>query len=492
MTAACELHVTGADWDTLHRHLFPGDHDEHGAVLLCGIASGRRGARLLVRDVVLAQDGVDYVAGTRGYRHLTGEFITHQARRAKDEQLAYLAVHNHGGTTAVGFSDPDLASHERGYPTLVGLTGQPVGALVVAQQAVAGDIWLPAGNRTDLARTVVLGTHRKVLTDKPDSGDPTVDGRYHRQSLIFGGLGQRILLDAKVGIVGAGGMGMLLVQTLARLGVGHLVVIDPDRVDPSNLPRLPEATRLDAMAHLDRDAVPDAVRRAARRLAASKVRVARRIARRANRSITFDGIVGDIADDDVARRITDCDFILLAADTMLARSVVNQIAYQYLVPTLQVGSKPVIDPDTGTVLDVYAVIRTLGAAPGCLGCNGLIDPVRMSEEALGDPQQLANQRYVDDPDVHAPSVITINDMGTGWAANDLMQFMVGLGHPGSGYRLLRTNPVNDAAPHVTVQEPDADPSCYVCGTGPGSVRSAGDARELPTRIRSSSPTSGKA
>ncbi len=31
------------------------------------------------------------------------------------------------------------------------------------------------------------------------------------------------------------------------------------------------------------------------------------------------------------------------------------------------------------VLDVYAVVRTLGAAPGCLSCNGLIDPVRLAD-----------------------------------------------------------------------------------------------------------------
>ena len=60
------------------------------------------------------------------------------------------------------------------------------------------------------------------------------------------------------------------------------------------------------------------VRRVARRFAAPKVHVARRIARRANPRITFEGIVGDVADDHVARRITDCDFIFLAADTMLA------------------------------------------------------------------------------------------------------------------------------------------------------------------------------
>lgn len=485
MTAPLELRMTEADWNTLHRHLFPGDDDEHGAVLLCGLAAGGRATRLLVRDVVLARDGVDYVPGTRGYRHLTGEFVTHQARRAKDQQLAYLAVHNHGGTTEVQFSGPDLASHERGYPTLLGLTGHPVGALVLAERSADGDVWLPQGIRVGLARTVVAGTKRTVLTAKPDASEPTVDAQYHRQSLLFGAIGQRILLGGKVAVVGAGGMGMLLVQTLARLGVGHLVVIDPERVDPTNLPRLPEATRLDAMAYIDREAVPDVGRRLARRLAARKVRVARRIAMRANRNINFEGIVGDIADDDVAHRITDCDFIFLAADTMLARSVVNQIAYQYLVPTLQVGSKPVIDRDTGTVLDVYAVIRTLGTAPGCLSCNGLIDPVRLSEEALGDPRQLANQRYVDDPDVHAPSVITINAMGTGWAANDLMQFMVGLGRPAAGYRLLRTNPVHDDAPHVTVQEPDAEPSCYVCGTGSNSVRATGDSRELPTRARRS-------
>jgi hypothetical protein len=75
---------------------------------------------------------------------------------------------------------------------------------------------------------------------------------------------------------------MLLVQQLSRLGVGHIVVIDPERVDPTNLPRLPEATRLDAMAHLDRDGMPMVVRRLARRFARRKVHVAHRIARRAN------------------------------------------------------------------------------------------------------------------------------------------------------------------------------------------------------------------
>ncbi len=367
-------------------------------------------------------------------------------------------------------------------PTLLRVSKQPVGGLVLAKRAAAGDIWLPDGTRTDLRRTVVIGDRLDVLTPMPDTTEPVVAARFHRQSLIYGKAGQAILGEAKLAVVGAGGVGMLLVQMLAQLGVGHIVAIDPQRVDPTNLPRLPKATLLDAMEYIDREGSRGMLRGAARRFAARKVRVARRIARRANATITFEGIVGDVADDDVARRITDCDFIFLAADTMLARDVVNQIAYQYVVPTLQVGSKVVIDKKTGNVLDVFGVVRTLGTAPGCLSCGNLIDPVRLSEELLGDPVQVVNQRYVDDPDVHAPSVITLNAMASGWAANDFMQYVAGLGRPRSGFRILRTMPVNERSPHVTVQEPVPDPTCYACGSD--GVRAVVEGRDLPTRVNS--------
>lgn len=476
------LYIVQHDWDLLRSHLFRQDGDEHGAALLCGTAQGPNETRLLVRHVVLAGDGTDYVPGTRGYRHLTGAFVTHQARHAREEKLVYLAVHNHGGHGSVAFSKPDLASHERGYPTLLGLTQQPVGALVFAKQAVAGDIWLVDGSRTELVRMVIVGEARNALTPRPSKADPVVAARYNRQALLFGPMGQAILAQSKVGIVGAGGVGMLLAQLMARLGVGHLVVIDPERVDATNLPRLPEATRLDAMEFIERDGVPRLVRYVGRRLATKKVRVARRIARRANRDVVFDSIFGDVADDAVARQITDCDFIFLAADTMLARTVVNQIAYQYLVPTLQVGSKPVIDQDTGAVLDVFAVVRSLGCEGGCLSCNDLINAAQLSEEVLADPAQRANQRYVDDPDVHAPSVITLNAMGAAWAANDFMQYIVGLGRPSGGFRILRTTPIG-ALPHVVVQEPEPSPDCHICGSGHSSIRALGDGRDLPTRLR---------
>ncbi len=485
---AIQLRFRADQWSALQSHLFPGDDEEHGAALLCGQALINGSLRLLVREVIRAEDGRDYRPGTRGHRHLTGDFVTHALRRAKDAGLVYLAVHNHGGSGSVAFSPTDLASHKRGYPTLLRLSGAPVGALVIAQRAVAGDVWLSDGRRLPVAVTVVAGDKLTALT-----GGHQADGRqehtladlqYARQALIFGDAGQQRLRQLKVGIVGCGGMGMLVVQALSRLGVGNFVLIDPDFVSMTNLSRLPEARRRDAVGRFGPGRFGKTMMKLGLTGPTMKVHLARRIVRSANPNTKVVLLAGDVADDQVARTLLDCDFVFLAADTMLARDVVNQIAYQYLIPTLQVGSKVVVQRTTGNILDVYGVVRSLGTAAGCLRCNDLINLTTLAEEVVADEQQRKNQRYVDDPDVAAPSVITLNSMTAGWAVNDFMHYATGLGRPSSGFRILRNRPAAQGHPQLVLQTPDADPDCHVCGTGRTSVSAVGDAEDLPTRIRS--------
>lgn len=49
--------------------------------------------------------------------------------------------------------------------------------------------------------------------------------------------GQKKLLNAKVLIVGAGGLGSSSVLSLSSLGIGNITIIDDDKVSLSNLPR---------------------------------------------------------------------------------------------------------------------------------------------------------------------------------------------------------------------------------------------------------------
>ena len=63
--------------------------------------------------------------------------------------------------------------------------------------------------------------------------------RYSRHIILpeVGGEGQERLLNAKVAIVGAGGLGSPVGYYLAAAGVGTIGVIDDDRVELSNLQR---------------------------------------------------------------------------------------------------------------------------------------------------------------------------------------------------------------------------------------------------------------
>src|SRR5690606_4452069 len=63
--------------------------------------------------------------------------------------------------------------------------------------------------------------------------------RYSRQIILkeIGIEGQRRLLNAKVLVVGAGGLGSPASIYLAAAGVGTIGIVDADRVDRSNLHR---------------------------------------------------------------------------------------------------------------------------------------------------------------------------------------------------------------------------------------------------------------
>jgi len=61
--------------------------------------------------------------------------------------------------------------------------------------------------------------------------------RYDRQLQVFGLEGQRRLKGLSVLVAGAGGLGSFEALYLAAVGVGRLVIVDGDVVDPTNLNR---------------------------------------------------------------------------------------------------------------------------------------------------------------------------------------------------------------------------------------------------------------
>ncbi|MGF6313158.1 molybdopterin/thiamine biosynthesis adenylyltransferase [Bradyrhizobium sp. i1.8.4] len=452
------------------RHLFPGDGDEHGAIILAGICESDRGLRLVARELHLAIDGQDYVPGKYGYRMLKAQFIQSRILRARDANLAYLAVHNHGGSTSVAFSPDDFASHERGYPALLDISrGMPVGALVLARQAVAGDLWFEGSKRSVLGEAHVVGTRRQFLFPQPPARGAVSDAAYDRQSRLFGDAGQAILAGCRVGIVGLGGAGSILAELLGRLGVGEFVLADPDKVEFSNLPRLIAAKYTDVV----RSWLPKCLHE---RLRKFKVDMAARNIKRANRRAKVMALPRDFVDADVAERFKDCDYLFLAADTMSARLVFNAIINQYGIPGVQVGAKVPLD-GAGQVGDVFCVSRAVRPGHGCLWCNGLINASRLQDEAVPDAVK-KGYAYVNDSGVVAPSVVTMNAVACAHAADDFLFHMTGLKYDTAETAWFRWNARKATASYDV---PRKDALCLECSVIEGSRLGCGDNFLLPTR-----------
>lgn len=450
---AVQVRIGRDHYDQLHGHLFPGDRDEHGAVILASTSKTRGRLVLHVREVHLCMDGVDYVPSELGYRAVTAQFIHRLITRARDERLVYLAVHNHHSDRTVGFSDIDLASHERGYPALLQIArGVSVGALVLGRRSMAADVWLPTGERLCLEKAWVVG-RTMLQIDSGQSSDAGYDPVYDRQIRMFGRGGQERLTECRVGIVGLGGVGSLVTEYLSRLGVRHFMLIDGDRVEMSNLSRIAGATSEDA------------------RVGRLKVDVAERVIRDANRNAEVISIPEDVAKESVARRLTECDYLFLAADSMRARLVVNAIVHQYLIPAVQLGAK-VRSDNLGRLADVMSVNRPLRPGAGCLWCNQLIDSTELARESKSDADRRAQAYGTHEPN---PSVITLNAIAAAHGVNDFMFAIQNL-TPGAGATVEYEHFHFLTARRVLVT-PRRDPTCSECSIQGRYAR--GDSWSLP-------------
>jgi hypothetical protein len=454
MLNKCRLRITRDDFDMVTRHLFPGDGDEHGAVLLAGISQPGGRLTLHVREVHVANEGVDYVEGKIGYRALAPKFIHRIITRSRDEKLAYLAAHNHASDREVGFSQIDLDSHERGYPALLQIAkGMPVGALVFGRRSVQADVWLPDGTRLDLDDAVVVGNTVQRLTPSVKRRPIDTSNSYDRQIRMFGKAGQAVLANCRVGIIGLGGIGSLVAEYLARLGVGGFCLVDDDRVEESNLSRIVGAGPRDALSRI------------------TKVGVAQRVILQGNKQADIQQIVDDVAKESVAKALTSCDYLFLAADSMRARLVFNALVHQYLIPGVQLGSK--IRPDSkGALEEVMSANRPVRPGHGCLWCNQLIDSNQLAKEAKTDEERRAQEYGVEEPN---PSVISLNAISAAHSVNDFLL----------DYLDLRSETDKLYYEHFhflkrtrTLVEPRKDQDCSECSRG-GERYGRGDSVALP-------------
>lgn len=461
------VRIAQVDYEQLAAHLHRGDDDEHAAFLYAGrMDAPGGGARLLVREVVPVADEHFGPSDRGGYRQVSGAAVARAAMHCEEYGLHLIWAHNHPGATRhVAFSEPDRATHRRAHPGLIELSGgRAVTSLVLGTSAVAGEFWHPDGTISNIRHVDVVGARTERLTAAPRLAG-RASARFARQALMFGAAGQQALRETTVAVLGAGGGGSLVVQGVAHLGVGHIIVIDFDVVSVSNLSRIVGASPGDA------------------RRGRLKIEVMKRMVAAIDPEIEITAIPGDVFYAADARRIANADFIFGATDSMTARFALNCLSHQFLIPAIQIGAKVVCDPASGDIQLAYAMERTIDFAGGCLECAGAIDPDALHREQLSVEARAA-QRYLDDEEpIEDPSVITLNSIAASMALTDFQISQTGLAPVGSRWH-HRIHHVIER--ELRVREPDSRPGCRWCDRhAPNAVLGAGD--EIPLPLRPGSP-----
>ncbi|MEF2967260.1 thiazole biosynthesis adenylyltransferase ThiF [Paenibacillus sp. M1] len=145
--------------------------------------------------------------------------------------------------------------------------------------------------------------------------------RYSRQQLFapIGPEGQKKLAESAVLIIGAGALGTGIAETLARAGVGRLILADRDYVEWSNLQRQQLYTEADALNRMPKAAA------AGKRLA------------EINSEIEIETHIMDVTHEEIEGLVQGVQLVLDATDNFDTRLLINDISQKYGIPWIYGG-----------------------------------------------------------------------------------------------------------------------------------------------------------
>ena len=243
--------------------------------------------------------------------------------------------------------------------------------------------------------------------------------RYARHIVLkeIGGEGQRKLLQAKVTVIGAGGIGSPALQYLAAGGIGALRVIDDDRVSLDNLQRQVLFGTAD-VGRAKTEAAGDALRRL-------------------DPDIAFTGVAARLRPENAAVLSGDADLVLDGSDNFATRLAVA---------------------DHCTAARIVLVSAAIGQFQAQIGTfRGWLPDRPCYRCFVGDA--------FDSEDCDSCSELGVLGAMVGiagsWAAMEAIRAIVGFGDdPGGKLHIL-----DGLGPRLRTIRIAKDPACTTCGAG---------------------------
>lgn len=343
--------------DQLRDHLLPGDGLEAAALLLC-TQVGKRRKKLLGREVI----AVPYAHCTRRPDSITwpGEYVEAAIDRVAPRGDIVIAVHSHpGGFYA--FSDIDDKSDVALMSALQQGTDQVAGsAIMIPDGAMRARIYENGRAARNVDLTMVVGTDIfSWWNEGATAARPIVPAMPFTSGM------RAWLRKLSVCVIGVSGTGSIVVEQLARLGVGEIILIDFDRLEERNLNRILNS------------GLPD--------IGSLKVEMFANAIRRYRPDCEVISISDSVATAEAILAACEADMLFSCVDTAEGRHIADRLSAYFAMPLFDVGvAIPTRETSTGErrIEEVYGRVDYVFPGGSSLMDRGVYDAALLESEYL--------------------------------------------------------------------------------------------------------------
>jgi hypothetical protein len=227
-----------------------------------------------------------------------------------------------------------------------------------------------------------------------NSGPANVGTFALRHAQAFGRGTIQTLSGLAVAVIGCSGTGSIVIEQLARLGVGRMVLIDPDVVEEKNLNRILNTGKKDAY------------------LSRPKVHVLAKAIARMGLGQEVLPIAGNLMSKAAVSAVAECDVAFGCMDGVEGRHVLNRIATFYNMPYFDVGVR--LDADgAGGIMRIAGGTHYLQPGLSSLLSRGMYSIAQVDAESLRRTNPTMYRRQVDEGYLKGvvedrPAVISVN------------------------------------------------------------------------------------
>lgn len=397
--------LAGKDYSVLRKHLFPGDGKEAVAFVLCGKATNET-EDLLLGTEVIAVPHAECSIRTPHRVTWPGAAADRVLQSALSRNLSILKIHSHP-TGYSWFSETDDVADQSFFESASCWLGDAVGPMasliMLPDGSLKGRSMLGGHIGPELTEIRVAGHDFKFWFPETRLG---VEQHGYRVAQTFGEATYEQLRKLKVGVVGCSGTGSIVIEQLARNGVGSMVLVDHDHVELKNLNRILNSTMDDAQGQTNKTLVQ------ARAIATMGL---------GTEVITFSC---SVLDSRVVRALASCDVVFGCMDSVDGRHILNKISSSYLIPYIDVGVR--LDADgAGGIESIWLAIHTVLPGGSSLKSRRVYDQQDLEaafllQDSPAEYRRLQREGYVKGVRVDRPAVISVNMIAASLAVNEFL------------------------------------------------------------------------